>query len=429
MYRQLHDLVILLCVMCFLLAPVPITVFAETADELQQKINVRNEELKKLSEEITTYRTEINDLGTQKNTLKTTIRILDTTKKKLETDIKVTQTKVDTTDLTIRKLNSEISYKENEVRARITALRESVLRIYESEKASLPQIALSYESFSGLWDDLEHLEQFNDAVNRDILEIKLLKSDLEKKSGTKQQEKNKLVDFKSELADQKKITENTKLQKTQILKQTSNKESLYQKTLREKLALKEQMEKELRDYESTLRFILDPTSIPPRGKKVFSSPLDSMHITQNFGKTNAKNSSGQRLYANGTHNGTDFRAAIGTPLRAMQNGVVAGVGDTDVTCSRASFGKWVLIRYQNGLASVYAHMSLVKAVEGQTVLAGDVVGYSGNSGYSTGPHLHVSVYASAGVKVENLPSRSCGGAVYRLPLAATNAYLDPMDYI
>jgi murein DD-endopeptidase MepM/ murein hydrolase activator NlpD len=185
------------------------------------------------------------------------------------------------------------------------------------------------------------------------------------------------------------------------------------------------LEKEISDYESTLRFRLDPTSIPPRGTKVFSSPLDDMLVTQNFGKTSGSG----RLYASGLHNGTDFRAR--TPLRvmAMQSGVVAGVGDTDVTCPGASFGKWVLIRYNNGLASVYGHLSLVKTSTGKVVNAGDVVGYSGNTGYSMAPHLHVSVYASAGVSVESRPSKSCSGRTYTLPLAAFNAYLDPMDYL
>ena len=191
------------------------------------------------------------------------------------------------------------------------------------------------------------------------------------------------------------------------------------------MALKESLEKELHDYESTLKFILDPSSIPPRGSKVFTPPLDSMFITQQFGKTSASG----RLYASGTHNGTDFRASVGTRVKAMGNGVVAGTGNTDLTCPGASFGKWILIRYQNGLASTYGHLSLIAVSKGDTVTAGQLVGYSGNTGYSTGAHLHVSVYASSGVNVETRPSKSCSGRVYTMPLAAINAYLDPMDYL
>ena len=119
----------------------------------------------------------------------------------------------------------------------------------------------------------------------------------------------------------------------------------------------------------------------------------------------------------------------------MLSGTIIGTGDTDLTCSGASYGRWVLIRHNNGLSSLYAHLSIIRASEGQVVKTGDVIGLSGGfpgavgAGYSTGPHLHVSVYASAGVKVDRLPSKTCGGRTFTLPLAALNAYLDPMDYM
>lgn len=396
-----------------------------TIDELQQKISSKADELQKLTPVIKQLEKDIDSTVTQKKTLGTEIKKLDLTKKKLETDIKITQTKVDSTDLKIRQLGSEISYKENEIVGRISALKEAMLAIYESDEKSLAEIALSNESFSGLWNDLETLEQFSAGVNENVELIKALKQELEDRNIKQKNEKGKLLGLKVELGDQKKITEQTTKQKAQLLKVTSNQEALYQKTLKQKLALKDTLEKEIREYESSLKFILDPTSIPPRGTKVFSSPLDDLVVTQNFGKTSASG----RLYASGLHNGTDFRARTPLKVMAMGSGVVAGTGDTDVTCPGASFGKWVLIRYSNGLASVYGHMSLIKASTGDVVNAGDVVGYSGNTGYSTAPHLHVSVYASAGVNVENRPSKACGGKTYTLPLAAFNAYLDPMDYL
>lgn len=396
-----------------------------TIDELQQKISSGKDELAKHIAEKEVLEKDLDKTVAQKKTLGTEIKTLDLTKKMLETDIKITQTKVNATDLVIRQLGSEISYKEDEISARAAALKEALLAIYESDEQSLAQVALSNDSFSGLWNDLETLEQFTAGVNENIELIKTLKQDLEDRNNKKKKEKGKLVGLKDELGDQKKITEGVKKQKAQLLAQASNLESKYQKDLRQKKSLIAALEKEINDYESTLKFILDPTSIPPRGTKVFSSPLDDFIVTQHFGKT----SGSSRLYASGLHNGTDLRAR--TPLRvmAMQNGVVAGTGDTDVTCPGASFGKWVLIRYNNGLASVYGHLSLIKVATGDVVSTGDVVGYSGNTGYSMAPHLHVSVYASAGVKVESRPSKSCGGKIYTLPLAAFNAYLDPMDYL
>ena len=126
--------------------------------------------------------------------------------------------------------------------------------------------------------------------------------------------------------------------------------------------------------------------IPKTLGRLFSWPLDKVVITQLFGKTSAS----ARLYVSGTHNGVDFGTKIGTPVKALAEGVISGAGDTDLTCKGASFGRWILIKFDNGLAATYGHLSVISVTEGQKVAAGDIIGYSGNTGYSTGPHLHIS---------------------------------------
>ena len=399
--------------------------YAQTVDELKTKISAKTDEIKKLEEEIKQYEGDLAVLGTKKKTLANSIAELNLLRKKLEVDIRITQAKVDATDLKIRQLGSQISFKENEIDTRTAALKEALRGIDERDAYSLPQIALSNESFSGLWDDIATLDQFSGSIKENIDVLQGLKTDLESRKGEQEGTKKVALNLKSELNDRKKIAEDTRKEQTKLLTQTNSQESTYKKILSQKIALKDAFEQELRDYESTLKFILDPTSIPPRGTKVFSPPLDNLFITQNFGKT----SSSGRLYASGTHNGTDFRADRGTQVRAMLSGTVIGTGDTDLTCPGASYGRWVLIKHNNGLASLYAHFSLIKVSQGQTVNTGEVIGYSGNTGYSTGPHLHVTVFAALGVSVESRPSKSCGGRVYTMPIAAINAYLDPMDYL
>ena len=130
----------------------------------------------------------------------------------------------------------------------------------------------------------------------------------------------------------------------------------------------------------------------------------------------------------------DFRAAVGTPVYAVADGIVKGVGDTDEQCYRASFGKWVFIEHDIGLSTTSAHLSSWKVTEGQHVKKGDLIAYSGNTGHSTAPHLHITVYATKGVngeqgaRVTERPSSACPGTNYRMPLAPTSAYLDPLDY-
>jgi murein DD-endopeptidase MepM/ murein hydrolase activator NlpD len=404
---------------------VDLLVQAQTADDLKIKISAKTDEIKKLEQEIKQYQGDLAVLGSKKKTLANSIAELNFLRKKLDTEIRITQAKVDASDLKIRQIGSQISYKDGEITSRPAALKEALGSIYERDAYSLPQIALSNESFSGIWDDIQTLDQFSGSIKQNIEILQGLKTDLESKKNDKQIEKNHGLSLKSELNDRKKIAEQARREQSTLLVQTNNQESTYKKILSQKIALKDAFEKELQDYETTLKFILDPSSIPPRGTKVFAPPLDDILITQQFGRTSASG----RLYASGSHNGTDFRATMGTRVMAMGTGVVDGVGDTDVTCRGASFGKWVFIRYNNGLASTYGHLSLISVQKGDTVSAGTLVGYSGNTGYSTGPHLHVSVYAGSGVNVKSLPSKACDGRLYTMPIAAINAYLDPMDYL
>lgn len=116
---------------------------------------------------------------------------------------------------------------------------------------------------------------------------------------------------------------------------------------------------------------------------------------------------------------------------SAQDGVVMGVGDTDQACKKASYGKWVLIKHNNGLATLYGHLSVINVKAGQTVSAGEQIGLSGATGYVTGPHLHFTVIASDAVKIfgpTEYKSRTCGTYMV-MPYAPLNAYLNPLNYL
>ena len=94
------------------------------------------------------------------------------------------------------------------------------------------------------------------------------------------------------------------------------------------------------------------------------------------------------------HAGDDFAVPIGTDLVSMSSGTVTFAGE------ESGYGVLVKIRYWDGTTSYYAHMSGISVADGDIVEPGDVVGQSGNSGHSTGPHLHLEIHPDDGAAVD-----------------------------
>ena len=94
------------------------------------------------------------------------------------------------------------------------------------------------------------------------------------------------------------------------------------------------------------------------------------------------------------HKGLDFTAPQGTPIYATGNGVVAEAGFTE-----SGYGNHVLINHGYGYETLYGHMVRVKARVGQHVKRGELIGWVGSTGKSTGPHCHYEVHVN-GVEVD-----------------------------
>jgi murein DD-endopeptidase MepM/ murein hydrolase activator NlpD len=86
------------------------------------------------------------------------------------------------------------------------------------------------------------------------------------------------------------------------------------------------------------------------------------------------------------HSGLDFKASYGTPIYAVTDGVVAFAG------RKGGYGNFIQLNHGGGLATGYGHMSRFAASGGQRVRRGQIIGYVGSTGLSTGPHLHYELY-------------------------------------
>ncbi|MCV3454263.1 M23 family metallopeptidase [Campylobacter sp. FU_520] len=202
---------------------------------------------------------------------------------------------------------------------------------------------------------------------------------------------NYLADKRSELLKEQEAlsSKNTKL--------FSQNESM-QKSLEEKTALYDELQTQLADIEENLGLKQDESlDIPERLEKVkltndqaylFLTQIPNGHVIEDNGVTG---NFGWRhhpiLNKKEFHPGIDLRAALNTPIYAPANGVVEYAA-----YSNNGYGYSVILIHNFGFKTVYAHMmrkDVVKA--GQFVKKGDLLGYTGNTGLSTGPHLHYEV--------------------------------------
>lgn len=90
------------------------------------------------------------------------------------------------------------------------------------------------------------------------------------------------------------------------------------------------------------------------------------------------------------HWGMDFTAPVGTPIYATGNGQVVELSGSKT--SRSDFGLTVIIDHGYGYSTLYGHLNGFKVVQGQNVKRGDIIGYVGNTGASTAPHVHYEVH-------------------------------------
>ena len=111
----------------------------------------------------------------------------------------------------------------------------------------------------------------------------------------------------------------------------------------------------------------------------FIFPIENYVITDTYGYT--RDSKGINII----HKGIDFRAETGTPIHAMNRGVVRYVG------TLPAYGKTIIIDHGRGAQTVYLHLSKILVKEGSLVKQNKIIGESGKTGFVTGAHLHVSV--------------------------------------
>lgn len=412
------------------LAPHPSFANEDKIQNLQTEIQSSQEVIKTLDSEIEKYQQQLNQVSGQRKTLESTVKELNLTNKRIETTIKSTTLKIADTEKNIQTISLTIGELEEKINRNKYLVAKYIQSMNELETTPVVFSVLREKELGKMIETLNTYNRLQQLFNS---EIRMFNQDLENlgvAKKTHEEEKNRFENLIQEKSVEQESVKKTQTEKNQLLKETKSEESEYQKILNEKIALKKQFEESLSKLESELEYVLNPSSYPAPKFGIFDWPLRYVLITQPFGLT----ADSKQLYSyrkgawSGRHTGVDFRANNDN-VYALGPGTVVDFGNTDLDCPRASFGGWILIRYDNGLSSIYSHLSSTVAKKGQQVDNNTIVAISGNTGYSTGAHLDVKIVPTDAVSVKTWPSNGCPGKNYTTPIVAGSTYFDPLGYL
>ncbi len=414
----------------------PLVIYAQNVppplpnvNELQRQIDERNAQIAALDKEIAEYQVQLDGIGTKKKTLQNTLSQLNLQIKKATASINSTKNKIGATQLEIQQLAQGMASKQRSIDIDRAGLKESFRRLDLTEKQPLAIQILSSGSMSEAWEDIDSAQTLQRAMREHIDHLSVEKKSLADSKAATENKRAQLVKQQNTLIAQQGTLTATKRAQNELLSETKSQESTYQSILAKKRSARASFEAALVNLKAQFQRAVNPSDILTAGKGILSWPVDKVHITQPFGNT-AFAAAG--AYKGRGHNGMDLRASIGSPIKAALTGVVLGTGNTDSVRGCYSYGKWVMIKHANGINTMYSHLSQINVSEGQSVGTGEIIGFSGETGYATGPHLHFGVYVSSATQIVRLGAATnsatpCANAV--MPIAPLSGYLNPMNYL
>jgi len=213
-----------------------------------------------------------------------------------------------------------------------------------------------------------------------------------------------------DLALRNKNLEETKRSKATLLNKTQVEETKYTGLVDDLQKQRDAIESEIQDLEAGL----STDGLPNYSRGLLDYPVKKVTVSQNYGKT----SFSKKAYASGKHNGIDFSGPYGTGIYAAAAGKVVGTGNL----GKYAYGRWIAIDHGNGIITLYGHLSAISVSNGEKIEKGEKIGSMGSTGYSTGNHVHFTVFSADSYNV--VPSATVRGL--RIPIGAT---VNPTVYL
>lgn len=204
---------------------------ALTNSELQAQINTDSDQIAQLNQKIAEYQAELKQTGADKKTLQATIHSLDLQRSSVEAKIAVTQKQINTTQLQIQQLGTQITDKKQRVRIYKDALAEALRDISKADNHTLIVQFFLARGFQDFWGNINETMMAQDVFLEKARDLKTEQESLSTAKTAVEQKQIQLAAQNKDLAAQKLSLNVTVKSKNQLLIQTNNKESTYQKLL------------------------------------------------------------------------------------------------------------------------------------------------------------------------------------------------------
>ncbi len=397
------------------------------SDALAAQKNNLQDKLNGINSQIKSYQSQIATTRSKADTLKNQISIFDAEIASTQLAIQAKQTQMEDTNLQIDEVKKIITQKQQDIEDNKKVLGQLIVQLNDYDNQYAIQTTLGSNDLSDFLDQIQYANSYSDKINQLTDKIKTLKTQLETQQKNLEAQLVKLEELQKQLQITQDSLNDQRSQKQSLLNQTKGIEKNYQKLLASSQQSAADLQKEVNDLDNQIRAKLGNKK-SPASKGILAWPIDGV-VTQGYGNT------GFTSLGYSSHNGIDIAAPAGSPVYAAADGVVY---DTDN--SNAEYGNWVAIKHSlkgpNGTVNIitlYGHFRSFIVKPGQAVQQGDLIGYEGNTGNTTaklygperGYHVHFGVYDVEGFGVKAGAYPKIYGP-YKIPYGYT---YNPKDFL
>ena len=266
--------------------------------------------------------------------------------------------------------------------------RERVRAMEEQGSLTYWQVLFQANSFTDLLDRINMVEEINAADRSRIEQMRIAADIVDATRLNLTAEKRSLEDVRTQLAADEAALEEKRTESDGLLYELEQKAEEFQILLDESELLQDELMQEIAQKEVELKEAKYDEYLAKLALQGENPPSNASWIMPVSGRLTSP--FGMRVHPvlgyERMHNGIDLAAAQGTPIYATRSGKVT-------TCSyqAGGAGNYVSINHLDGFSSIYMHMTHYVVSPGQNVSQGQLIGYVGSTGISTGPHLHFGI--------------------------------------